>query len=82
MSAGRVRSRFGDVSDSTGRSYRSTATRPISDRSGYSALVSRLIFRSVRFQVQPDPTGSGLSLNIVKPDSTGSGLDQARLDQL
>ena len=60
-SAGRVGSRFGDVSDSTGRSYRCAVTRPI--------------FRSVRLQCQPDPTGSGSDLNIVKPDSTNSGSD-------
>ena len=77
MSAGQVRSRFGDVSDSTSRSYQSTAIQLISDRSGYSALVSQPIFRSVGFQVQPDLTGSGSGLNIVKPDSTRSQLDQA-----
>jgi len=61
MSVGRVGSRFGDVSDSTGRSYRRAVTRPI--------------FRSVHLQCQPDPTGSGSDLNIVKPDSTDSGSD-------
>ena len=61
MSVGRVGSRFGDVSDSTGRSYRRAVTRPI--------------FRSVHLQCQPDPTGSGSDLNIVKPDSTNSGSD-------
>ena len=61
MSASRVRSQFGDVSDSTGRSYRRAVTRPI--------------FRLVRLQCQPDPTGSGSDLHIVKPDSTDSGSD-------
>ena len=71
MSAGRVGSRFGNVSDSTGRSFRSTVTRPISDQSGYSALVTWPIFRSVGLQCRPNPTGSGSDLNIIKSDSTG-----------
>ena len=65
MSAGRVGSRFWDVSNSTGRWYRRVVTRPISDRSGYSVLVSRLIFTSVGSQHRPDLTGLGSSLNII-----------------
>ena len=50
MSAGRVGSRFWDVSDSTGRSCRHIVTRPISDRSDYSGVVTRPIFVSVSLQ--------------------------------
>jgi len=71
MSADRVRSRFWDVFDSTGRSCRSAVTQPISDQSGYSALVTRPIFGSVGLQCRPDPTGLRSDLNIIKPDSTG-----------
>ena len=49
MSTGRVGSRFWDVSDSTGRSCQHIITRPISDRSGYSGVITRPIFRSVGF---------------------------------
>jgi len=70
MSAGRVGSRFWDVSDSTGRLCRRIVTRPILDRSGYSGVVTRPVFRSVGLSPQPDPTSSRSDLNIIKPDST------------
>ena len=63
ISAGRIVSRFENVSDSTNRSYRHAVTQPISDRSSYSAVVTRPIFKSVGLQCQPDPTGSGSGLN-------------------
>jgi len=66
MSAGQVGSRFRDVSDSTGRSYR--------------RVVTRLIFTSIGLQRQPDPTGLGSGLSIVKPDSTGFKYYQTRLE--
>ena len=71
MSTDRVGSRFGDVSDSTNISCRSVVIQSISDRLGYSALVTRPIFRSVRSQRRPDATGLGSDLNIIKSDSTG-----------
>ena len=69
MSAGRVRSWFWDISDSTDRSRRRVVTPLISDQLGYSMFVTQPIFRSVGLQPQPDPTGSGLGLTIIKPDS-------------
>jgi len=81
MSAGRVRSWFWDVSDSTGRSCWRVVTRPISDRSGYNGVVTRPVFRSIRLLPSSDPTGLGSGLNIVKPDSTGFKYYQARLDR-
>jgi len=63
MSASRVGSRFGDGSDSTGRSCRSAVTRPISDRSSYSEVVTRPIFRSIGLQRPFDPTDWGSGLN-------------------
>ena len=63
MSAGRVGSRFEDGSDSTGRSCRSTVTRPISDRSSYSEVVTQPIFRSIGLQRPSDPTDWGSGLN-------------------
>ena len=71
MSTGRVGSRFWDVSDSTGRSCRHIITRPISDRSGYSGVVTRLIFVSVGLQCQHDPTGLRSDVNTIRSDSTG-----------
>ena len=50
MSAGGVRSRFWDVFDSIGRWCRHIVTRPISDRSSYSGVVTRPIFGSVGLQ--------------------------------
>ena len=63
MSAGRVGSQFGDGSDSTSRSCRSAVTRPISDRSSYSEVVTQPIFRSIRLQCPSDPTDWGSGLN-------------------
>ena len=70
MSTGQVGSRFGDVSNSTDRSCRSAVTRLISDQFGYSALVTRPIFRSVGLQRRSDPITLKSDLNIIKPDST------------
>jgi len=63
MSAGRVGSQFGDGSDSTGRSCQSAVTRPISDRSSYSEVVTRPIFRSIGLQRPSDSTNWGSGLN-------------------
>ena len=63
MSAGRVGSRFENVSDSINRSYRHAVTQPISDRSSYSAVVTRSIFNSVGLQRQFNPTSSESGLN-------------------
>ena len=70
MSTGRVGSQFWDVSDSIDRSCWRFVTRPISDRSGYSEIVTRPIFRLVGLRPQPDPTGLRSGLNIIKSDST------------
>ena len=67
MSAGRVGSRFWDVSDLTGRLCRYVVTRPISDRSGYSGVVTRPVFKSVGLPLQSDLTGSGSGLILLNP---------------
>ena len=67
MSAGRVRSRFWYISDSTGRSCRRVVTRLISDRLGYSGVATRPVFRSVGLRPQPDLTSSGSGLILSNP---------------
>jgi len=66
MSAGQIRSRFRDVSSSTGRLYRRAAIQ--------------LIFILIRLQRQSNLTGSRLDLSIVNSDLTSSELDQVRFD--
>ena len=81
ISAGRVRSRFGELSDSTGPSYRLVTTQSISLSVGSPRFVIQPIFRPVGFEGQSDPTGSGWSSIIVKPDSIGFKYYQVRLDR-
>ena len=79
MSAGQVGSRFRDGSDSTGRSCRSAVTRLISDRSSYSEVVTRPIFRSIGLQCPSDLTDWGSGLNGL--DRFDIRLDIARTNQ-
>ena len=78
MSAGRVGSRFWDVSDSTGRSCRYIVTRPILDRSDYSGVVTRPIFVSVGLQCVKGGVRM-MEIRWMNSDVNGpSGVDERR----